>query len=197
MSTSSEFDIRILGEIYEKGSIRPRRRMVLLFGIPFGAFVCVIGIFFFIVGTPHAVAGTFQDHFYLVFVVLGAGIVGEGVWVLRTFPTAAIRLTVGSDGIELVRPDRDTVRVAWRDFPQRISMSDWRGVPTSRKRSALRDLEFELNARTGVQTAIPVEAVRSLVLGATTHGLTAVGWVESPACPGRTRRITFASRGEK
>ena len=194
MKSSTEFDIRTDGEAYERGSIRFRRRMLLLYG-SFGVAMCAVGAVLFVGGTPNGGPETSQHYFYLVLIGMGGVILATCLWTYRTFPTAARSLGVGPDGIEIVRPDGGTVGISWKEFPEQLSLVDWRALPARERGRALRRVEFILSSKKGVQTAIPHAAARTIVDEARDHGLRVIGWTSEAAASGPARRITFEDSG--
>jgi hypothetical protein len=192
MTTQREFDLREVGAAYERGSLRPRR-LLLLMSSGLGVAFAIAGAYFYTAGTPNGGPGTFQHEFYLIMIAIGAFILVEIGFVYIRLPRPAYRLVLDSDGIQLTASSGLRSDTRWGDLPRRISIADWRSLPERARDRALRDVEFVIVDKSGIEGAIPGDAARMIIEGAADSGLGVSGWIADPQGTGPARDVRFAS----
>jgi hypothetical protein len=189
--SSEHFDLQSVAAAYDSASIRPRRIMMGAFaGI--GAVMAIFG------GAANlnwpdklTSQGVFGAELLLglgLLILLVAGIF------YRRLPQAAKRLDVGPDGIHLVRLDGVELSASWANSRTRITIYDWRSVPSAARGRGLWGVDFVLTVGLPVEASVPLQAVEAIMSEAERHGYTVEGWERQPRTSARGGLIRIAPR---
>lgn len=136
----------------------------------FGAVLVVVGAYFFL----YPPAGSIPPHSSgpLLFIAIGAIVVGYGSWIIYRLGPSARRLVISRDFLSLEDiPGRKSVRLLWNQPGFRLDIHDFREIRNADPQSKSRGYEFVLHPSRGPETAVPMRAVDAIIEQAERHGL--------------------------
>ncbi len=166
---------------------RPKRLLLLGWGV----FSVIVGL----VGAWLALSGLSFDFAILLI----AGVPGTGVICFAAviaFPSAPMALSIGDSAASFRMRDGSTRELHWADPPSDLLVYDMRPLGSTWEDNVTpRTIDFVLiSFRSRLRAAIPLDAMRSLVMTARENGVVVLGWEDTVSNLGPPIKVRFRAR---